>query len=358
MDSIRLTSFSHGAGCACKLSSLELSQIVGPLLEHPASRHADLIVGVATSDDAGVMRLPGGDGRVLVQTVDFFTPIVDDPGDWGRIAATNALSDIYAMGATPLTALQLLGWPRDTLAFEAASEVVLGGAEVMATAGCVIVGGHSIDDPEPTYGFAVTGLVDESGVITNGGARPGDALVLTKPLGAGIATTAHKAGRCPPGVLDQVVSNMATLNDRAGAALRPNQAHAATDVTGFGLLGHLTEMLEASGVGAVVEMSQVPVIEGIRELYRQGFYPGGSRRNLQAASRARNRRRRRHRPPGRCPDIGRAPGGTPARHGERLPGRCPRRRPHRPNHRRSGPDRTVLIAGGAPFPRRLRRLGH
>ncbi|MGA7271534.1 MAG: selenide, water dikinase SelD [Acidimicrobiia bacterium] len=284
MNSIRLTSFSHGAGCACKLSSVELSQIITPLVEHRASRHVDLMVGLDTSDDAGVMRLPGGDGRALVQTVDFFTPIVDDPGDWGRIAATNALSDIYAMGATPLTALQLLGWPRDTLPFEAASEVVMGGADVMAVAGCVIVGGHSIDDAEPTYGFAVTGLVDQEAVVTNAGARPGDVLVLTKPLGAGIATTAHKAGKCPPEVLARVVSTMATLNDRAGAALRPNRAHAATDVTGFGLLGHLTEILEASGVGAVIEVAKVPVIDGIRLLYEQGFYPGGSRRNLAAVS--------------------------------------------------------------------------
>lgn len=284
MDPIRLTSFSHGAGCACKLSSTELSQIVAPLLGHRAAHHADLMVGVATSDDAGVMRLPGSDGRALVQTVDFFTPIVDDPGDWGRIAATNALSDIYAMGAVPLTALQLLGWPRETLPFEAAAQVIEGGADVMAAAGCVIVGGHSIDDAEPTYGFAVTGLVDQAAVITNAGARPGDGLVLTKPLGAGIATTAHKAGRCPPEVLEQVVAVMATPNDRAGAALRPHGAHAATDVTGFGLLGHLTEMLEASGVGAVIDTARVPIIDGIRRLYEQGFYPGGSRRNLAAVS--------------------------------------------------------------------------
>lgn len=282
MDSIRLTSFSHGAGCACKLSSVELSQIITPLLDHRASHHADLVVGVATADDAGVMRLPGGNGRALVQTVDFFTPIVDDPRDWGRIAATNALSDIYAMGATPLTALQLLGWPRDTLPFEAATEVVRGGADVMAVAGCVIVGGHSIDDAEPTYGFAVTGLVDQEAVVTNAGARPGDSLVLTKPLGAGIATTAHKAGKCPPEVLEEVVSTMAALNDRAGAALHPNRAHGATDVTGFGLLGHLAEMVEASDVGGVIETARVPIIEGIRLLYEQGFYPGGSRRNLEA----------------------------------------------------------------------------
>lgn len=242
------------------------------------------MVGIATSDDAGVMRMPGGDGRALVQTVDFFTPIVDDPGDWGRIAATNALSDIYAMGAVPLTALQLIGWPRDTLPFETAAEVVQAGADVMAAAGCVIVGGHSIDDAEPTYGFAVTGLVDQEAVITNAGARPGDGLVLTKPLGAGIATTAHKAGSCPPEVLEQVVEMMSTRNVQAGAALRPNGAHAATDVTGFGLLGHLAEMLDASDTGAAIETARVPIIEGIRHLYDLGFYPGGSRRNLQAVS--------------------------------------------------------------------------
>ncbi len=237
---------------------------------------------MGTADDSGVFLLGAADGRALVQTVDYFTPIVDDPRDWGRIAAANALSDVYAMGAMPLTALQLLGWPRDTIPFTVAGEVILGGADVMVEAGCSIVGGHSIDDPEPTYGFAVTGLVAADEVITNAGARVGDRLVLTKPLGSGIITTAHKAGDCPPAVLAEAVTVMATLNDIAGAHLHASGAHAATDVTGFGLLGHLAEMLDASHVGAAVDVAAVPVLDGVRDLHADGHYPGGSRRNLDA----------------------------------------------------------------------------
>lgn len=282
VQTFRLTSFSHGAGCACKLGSAELSRLLAPLLTHPAATHPDLVVGAATSDDAGVMLLPDANGRALVQTVDFFTPIVDDPADWGRIAAANALSDVYAMGATPVSALQLLGWPRDTLPFEAATEVILGGADIMAEAGVVILGGHSIDDEEPTYGFAVTGLVDIDRVVTNAGARPHDRLVLTKPLGAGVVTTAHKAGVCPPEVLERMVEEMTTLNRLAGDALHPAGAHAATDVTGFGLLGHMREMVDASSVGAVVDPARVPIVDGARDLLDQGFLSGGSRRNLEA----------------------------------------------------------------------------
>lgn len=241
------------------------------------------MVGLGTSDDSGVFLLGDVDGRALVQTVDYFTPIVDDPRDWGRIAAANALSDIYAMGATPLTALQLLGWPRDGLPFELAGEVLTGGADVMASAGCVIVGGHSIDDAEPTYGFAVTGLVEADRVVTNSGATAGDRLVLTKPLGSGIVATAHKAGSCPPTVLAEAVEVMTRLNDVAGAALHRSGARAATDVTGFGFLGHLSEMLDASDVGAAVDTASVPYVNGVRELHDEGYYPGGSRRNLDAA---------------------------------------------------------------------------
>src|SRR5690606_16456224 len=233
-------------------------------------------------DDAGVFLVPGSPDRALVQPADFFAPIVDDPGDWGRIAAANALSDVYAMGGSPLTALQLLGWPRDTIPFEVATQVLRGGADKMVEAGCVIVGGHSIDDAEPTFGFAVTGMVAVSEVVTNAGARPGDSLVLTKPLGSGVVATAHKAGRCPPDVLEEMVDVMARLNRVAGEALASHGAHAATDVTGFGLLGHLLEMVDASGVGAEVQTEAVPVVEGVRGLWEEGFYPGGSRRNLEA----------------------------------------------------------------------------
>ncbi len=283
MKTVRLTSFSHGAGCACKLGSAELTQILEPLLDHPAATHPDLVVGTATSDDAGVLLLPGSSGQALVQTVDFFTPIVDDAYDWGRVAAANALSDIYAMGAVPITALQLLGWPRESLPFQLAGRVISGGADIMAKAGCVIVGGHSIDDAEPTYGFAVTGLVQIEDVVTNAGARVGDVLLLTKPLGSGVVTTALKSGGCPAAVAAQAVEVMSSLNDVAGRSLRPAGASAATDVTGFGLLGHLTEMLNASHVGAAIDVGSVPLMDGVADLYAAGFYSGGSRRNLEAA---------------------------------------------------------------------------
>lgn len=241
-------------------------------------------MGFGASDDAGVYLLPGSERRALVQTVDYFTPIVDDAYDWGRIAAANALSDIYAMGATPLTALQLIGWPRDKIPFEVAQQVISGGADVMADAGCVIVGGHSIDDQEPTYGFAITGMVDRNEVVSNAHARPGDHLVLTKPLGSGIVATAHKAGECPKALLTAMIEVASRLNDVAGAHLAETGAHAATDVTGFGLLGHLVEMLDASVVGAVIEPGSVPLLEGVLSLYEEGFYPGGSRRNLEAVT--------------------------------------------------------------------------
>ncbi len=242
--------------------------------------HPDLLVGIGTGDDAGVYSL--GDGRVLVQTVDIFTPVVDSPRDWGRIAAANALSDIYAMGAKPLTALQFLAWPRDTLPFSAATEVIEGGMDVMSVAECTVVGGHTIDGPEPTYGFAVTGTAALEEVVTNSGAGDGDQLILTKPLGMGVITTAIKRGRCPPDLAERAIEIMATLNDVAGRALREHGATAATDVTGFGLLGHLLEMCRESGTGAVVELDSVPVLEGVAELLATGMWAGGSQRNLEA----------------------------------------------------------------------------
>lgn len=215
-----------------------------------------------------------------MQTVDFFTPIVDEPRDWGRIAAANALSDVYAMGGTPLTALQLLGWPRDTLPFELAGEVLAGGAEVLEEAGCTIVGGHSIDDREPKYGFAVTGLVDPERIVSNAGARAGDQLVLTKPLGMGVAATAIKRGVAPAGLRDRAVEVMAALNAGAAAAMVAAGVSGATDVTGYGLLGHLRELMTASGTTGVVEVAAVPVIDHIADLVAADVYPGGSERNL------------------------------------------------------------------------------
>lgn len=279
MTDTRLTEYSHGAGCACKLSPAELHEIITPVRQHAATRHEDLMVGIATSDDAGVFAL--GDGRALIQTVDIFTPVVDRPHDWGRIAAANALSDIYAMGGEPKTALQYLAWPRGVLPFEIASEVIAAGLDVMAEAGCTVVGGHSIDSPEPTYGFAVTGLADVGDVVDNAGARPGHALVLTKPLGIGIVTTAIKRETCPEDLARIAIEQMATLNKPAGAALVPHHAGAATDVTGFGLLGHLREMCLASGVGAVVAVDSVPILDGALDLLEAGMWPGGSQRNLK-----------------------------------------------------------------------------
>lgn len=223
-----------------------------------------------------------GDGRALIQTVDIFTPVVDGPRDWGRIAAANALSDVYAMGGSPLTALQYLAWPRDELPFEVAAEVIEGGLSVMSEAGCTVVGGHSIDSPEPTYGFAVTGTVDADRVTTNAGARPGDALVLTKPLGMGIITTAIKRGRCPQSLAEQAIELMASLNNVAGDALAKHGATAATDITGFGLLGHLQEMCRASGTGAEISVDSVPLLSGVADLLAAGMWAGGSQRNLEA----------------------------------------------------------------------------
>ena len=245
-----------------------------------ATKHPDLLVGLAGADDAGVIRI--SDDVALVQSVDFFTPIVDDPELWGRIAAANALSDIYAMGGTPLTALQLLAWPRGELDWDVAADVIDGGLAVLVEAGCTLIGGHSIDDPEPKYGFAITGTVHPDRMLTNAAGEPGDALVLTKPIGTGVITTALKAGAAPAGVLATAAEVMTRLNASASAAAVAGDVLAATDVTGFGLLGHLRELVDASGVTAVVDPGAVPVIEGARELAEAGHFPSGSRRNLRA----------------------------------------------------------------------------
>ena len=278
---VRMTEYSHGAGCACKLGPDDLARIMGTVNSHAASSHPDLLVGTESSDDAGVFDI--GAGRALVQTVDIFTPVVDSPSDWGRIAAANALSDVYAMGGAPLTALQYLAWPRDQLDLDLAADVVSGGMEVMSKAGCTVVGGHSIDSPEPTYGFAVTGMVGSDSYFPNSGAEPGDTLILTKPLGIGIVTTAIKRGKCPPDLATKAIESMATLNDVAGNALARSSAHAATDVTGFGLLGHLREMCLASGVSATIALHRVPGIRrGERVAATRGCGPVGSARNLKS----------------------------------------------------------------------------
>ena len=237
-------------------------------------------MGVSTADDAGVYRV--APDLVLVQTVDFFTPIVDDAYDWGRIAAANALSDVYAMGGKPLTALQLVSWPRDDLPFELLADVIRGGADVMAEAGTTVVGGHSIDDKEPKYGFAVTGTVDLEQLTTNAAARPGDVLVLTKPLGMGVASTALKRRMASPELRDAAVKVMTTLNAAAAEVMVGAGVRCATDITGYGLLGHLRGVVEASDVSGVVHADQVPVLDGIHELVAKGVFPDGSVRNLES----------------------------------------------------------------------------
>lgn len=216
--------------------------------------------------------------------MDFFTPIVDDPFTWGRIAAVNALSDVYAMGGDPITALQLIGWPRDGLPMDLLGRVIEGGASVMADVGCTIVGGHSIDDTEPKYGFAVTGVAPPAEITTNASARPGEVLFLTKPIGTGIISTAIKNGVASDSATDAAIVVMTDLNRGAADAVRRIGGGAVTDVTGFGLLGHLSEMVRASGVSAVVEVDTVPVLDDVPELIDQGQVPGGTRRNLTSVA--------------------------------------------------------------------------
>ena len=239
-----------------------------------------LLVGFETRDDAGVYRLD--DATALVFTADFFTPIVDDPYAFGRIAAANALSDVYAMGARPLLALNLLGFPTSKLPMTALQSILEGGQAAIADAGAVLVGGHSIEADEPLYGLAVVGLVSPNGVFRNVGARPTDALILTKPLGTGIVTTALKRGLATDSEIAEATATMATLNRAAGEVFAKHSGvvHAATDVTGFGLLGHLMEMLEGSQVAARLKPRDIPVLSGARRLSEQGVVPGGTRANL------------------------------------------------------------------------------
>jgi selenide,water dikinase len=270
-----LTSLSHGAGCGCKLSAADLRPIVASL-----TRPADprVLVAADTADDAGVVQLTAD--LAIVHTVDFFTPIVDDPYAFGRIAATNALSDIYAMGAQPLAALNLVAYPLATLGPDVLREILRGGGDAAAAAGAAVVGGHSIDDPEPKYGMAVTGVVAPDAVLTNAGGRAGDALVLTKPLGAGAVATAIKRGLAHAALVERAITVMTTLNDRAAGQARAAGVHALTDVTGFGLLGHVHELAAASGVAAEIDAAAVPAIDGVLALLEtDAALAGGSRRN-------------------------------------------------------------------------------
>jgi selenide,water dikinase len=276
----RLTQFARGGGCACKIPPGELEQMVAGLVEGqsglPDGSGSDLLVGLVDGDDAAVVRIDGD--RAVVATADFFTPVVDDAYSFGRIAAANALSDIYAMGGTPIVAVNLLAWPRDVLPLELAREVLRGGLDVARAAATYVAGGHSIDDAEPKYGMAVTGMADPGRLLRNDAAVAGLPLTLTKPLGVGVLNSRHKA---TGEVFPHAVESMASLNRDAAAAALDSGACAATDVTGFGLLGHLFKMARASGVTAVVDARAVPYLEGAREALREGFVSGGTRRNLE-----------------------------------------------------------------------------
>jgi selenide,water dikinase len=268
----RLTQFAHGGGCACKIPPGELEEMVRGLV---GADYPDLVVGLDDGDDAAAVRIENG--LAVLATADFFTPVVDDAYDWGRIAAANALSDIYAMGGRPVVAVNLLGWPRDVLPRELAQEVLRGGLDVAREAACPVAGGHSIDDPEPKYGMAVTGIGDPDRLLRNDAATAGSPISLTKPLGVGVLNNRHKA---TGEVFEHAVASMARLNAEASVAALEAGIRAATDVTGFGLLGHLYKMARASGVTAVVDAAAVPYLEGARESLAEGFVPGGSKRNL------------------------------------------------------------------------------
>lgn len=275
-EKIKLTSYSTKGGCGCKIGPGDLSQVLRSI---PSSvPDPNLLVGLDTSDDAGVYKL--NDELALVQTVDFFTPIVDDPYSFGQVAAANAISDIYAMGGKPLTALNIVAFPIRTLEKEVLASILHGAGDKMKEAGVTLVGGHSIDDSEPKFGLAVTGLIHPDKVRTNAGALPGDKLILTKPIGVGILTTAIKKDRLSESEVARVTEVMATLNKTAAEKMEPYNVHACTDVTGFGLLGHTLEMAKGSNVGINVYANQVPILPRVRELAEEGFVPGGTKNNF------------------------------------------------------------------------------
>jgi selenide,water dikinase len=274
-ENIKLTQYSHGAGCGCKISPAILDTILhSPIKQAPDAR---LLVGNDTRDDAAVFDL--GNGTALISTTDFFMPIVDDAFDFGRIASANAISDVYAMGGKPVLAIAILGWPIDKIPPEAAQKVLEGARAVCAEAGITLAGGHSIDCPEPVFGLAVNGIVDIKNLKQNSTAIAGCRLYLTKALGVGVLSTAQKRGILKPGHAKIALQSMSSLN-KAGEALgHMPEVKAMTDVTGFGLLGHLSEMCEGSGLRAVIEFDKIPKIESIDEYLEMGCIPGGTNRN-------------------------------------------------------------------------------
>ena len=279
MEEIKLTQYSHGAGCGCKISPEVLDKILKGNIAMPDNNK--LIVGNHSKDDAAVLDL--GNGTALISTTDFFMPIVDDPFSFGRIAAANAISDVYAMGGKPVLAIAILGWPINKLSPEVAQQVIDGGRSICIEAGISLAGGHSIDSPEPIFGLAVNGIVDLENIKQNNRALEGDVLFLTKPLGVGILTTAEKKGLLKEEHRGLAANQMMQLN-KAGEALgKLNCVTAMTDVTGFGLLGHLTEMAEGSGLSAVVNFDDVPLITpAILDYIKQGSVPGGTNRNMDS----------------------------------------------------------------------------
>jgi selenide,water dikinase len=279
-DPIPLTSLSSGAGCGCKLAAADLLPIV---MDLPAATDPRVLVGAATGDDAAVFAL--SDELALVQTIDFFTPLVDDPYDFGRIAAANALSDVYAMGGRPITAMNVVAFPLEQLGGDVLSAILRGGLDVVTEAGASVVGGHSIKDDEPKYGMAVTGTVDPRRIVTNAGGVAGDVLVLTKPLGVGAIVTAAKRGAAGSDLVAAAVVVMVALNAAASQAALDAGVHAMTDVTGFGLLGHLHTLARESGLAAEVDAAAVPAIDGVEALLGDdGAVSGGSARNAEWAA--------------------------------------------------------------------------
>ena len=277
-ESIRLTQYSHGAGCGCKISPAVLNEILG---DNPFNEQDDsLLVGNESRDDAAVY--DWGDGQSVISTTDFFMPIVDDPRDFGRIAATNAMSDIYAMGGQPLFAIAILGWPVDKLAPDVARDVINGGRQACHDAGIILAGGHSIDAPEPIFGLAVTGRVKTANLKQNNTAKAGDVLFLTKPLGIGILTTAEKKQILQPEHQSLAAQEMCRLNTIGVELALVDSVHAMTDVTGFGLLGHLTEMCQGSSLQARLNWSAIPKLQGVMDYVALGAVPGGSLRNFQS----------------------------------------------------------------------------
>ena len=277
-DTIRLTQYSHGAGCGCKISPAVLERILGAA--GSAADDIRLLVGNQERDDAAVFDL--GDSTAIISTTDFFMPIVDDPETFGRIAATNAISDIYAMGGQPLMAIALLGWPVSKLGPDVAGAVLAGGRHACLDAGIPLAGGHSIEAPEPIFGLAVTGRVEHVHLKRNSTAQVGDQLILTKPLGVGVLTTALKQGKLKHEHSQLAPELMCTLNTLGPKLAQLSGVHAMTDVTGFGLLGHLKEMCDGSDVSAQIRFADIPILDCVRHYVNEGCVPGGSHRNLDS----------------------------------------------------------------------------